>query len=266
MNPKKPTTAPARRKPPPSSNAPDQLSPAEARKLNKAGQRDGHHALPKQDENGIWTSPLLQKEVDAYDEFCVFTWGALQEKHEPTHREIDRLCQEIRRTEENLVTLRRNAPPPPDLTERQSGEEQLSEKLIRTRRQREYEHEHAAYFSKVNHAEATLEQACRRLSELYSTVQSAEKTTSLLCERAASTVQKRITAYWQGALKTHPYYDQIPPNPEVTFESNAETEYFHQNQQVKAEAARILARGQFAPAAHQRTEVHYVSKKKTSRR
>jgi DNA repair exonuclease SbcCD ATPase subunit len=216
-----------RAKPPPTSAAPEQLSATETRKLDKLGQRDGHHALPKQDETGSWISPLLQDEVNAYDAFCVFAWGELQEKHEQTHREISRLCQEIHRTEERLTAQRKAAPLPPDLSARLHGEENLSEQIIRNRRQREYEQQNAGYFSKLHQTETALDQARRQLSELHSAVQSAEKTTSMLCERAAGQATKRIIVYWQGALRTHPMYAAIPPVPEVVMQSNAEADYYN---------------------------------------
>ena len=79
--------APAQKKPPPKTAKPEHLSVFEVKKLGKAGRLDGHHSLPKQGgEDGVWTSPLLRKEADAYDEYCTFVWGALQEKHEETHR------------------------------------------------------------------------------------------------------------------------------------------------------------------------------------
>ncbi|MDR1408983.1 MAG: hypothetical protein LBJ12_01645 [Oscillospiraceae bacterium] len=45
------------------------------RKLSKAGGLGGHHALPKQVEDGVRISLLLRKEADAYDEYCIFAWG-----------------------------------------------------------------------------------------------------------------------------------------------------------------------------------------------
>jgi len=266
----KPSQPPARHKPPPISTKPERLSASEKKKLEKLGKRDGHHALPKQNEDGVWTSPLLQDEVNAYDEFCTFTWGELQKKHEGTYREIHHLCQEIHRTEESLDAQRKAAPPPPDLTARLNGEEKLSEPIVRTRRQREYEKQNAGYFSKLRQTEAALNQACRRLSELCSTTESAEKTTAMLCEQAVASTMKRVTVYWQGALKVHPMFDEIPPNPEVTLKSNAESDYFSQNRAIKDEAARILAHRHYIPSNAQntntRTEGYHVQKKRPSRR
>ncbi|MCL2123830.1 MAG: hypothetical protein FWH34_07025 [Desulfovibrionaceae bacterium] len=263
--------APAQSKPPPKTAQPEPLSASEAKKLGKAGERDGHHGVPKQDENGAWTSPLVQKEANAYDAFCIFAWGELQEKQEGAYKEISRLCQEIHIVEERLTAQRKEAPPPPDLTERFNGEEKHSAKLIRTRRQREYELENAAYFSKLKQTEASLDNACRRLSELQSTVQSAEKTTSMQCECAASRATERITVYWQGALKTHPLYDRIPPIPEITLESNAESDYQGRNRAVREEAALILSRkpttsGGAAANTRRTEDNHHAPKKKPTRK
>ena len=262
--------APAQPKPPLKTAQPEQLSKSEAKKLDKAGQRDGHHSLPKQDEEGVWTSPLLQKEADAYDESCVHAWGDLQEQHERTHKEIIRLCQEYHRLEERLAAQRRNAPAPADLTVRLRGEELHSEKLIRTRRQREFERENAAYFTELKRNETALDDTCRRLSDLQSTVQAAEKSTAMLCEQGASRALKRATIYWNGALRSHPLFDSIPPTPEISLESDAEANYFTQNRAAKEEAARILSRyatnGGLTANIRRMEDRHYAPKQKQSRK
>jgi len=213
----------------------------ETARLRSHGKRDGHHGLPKMDEAGVWTSPLLQKEANTYNEFCIFEWGELQAKHETKHKEIARLCQEIPRLEGQLEAHFQAAPPPPDLTERINGEETLSEYIIRSRRQREYEKRHSGYFNKTIQIENILEESYRKLSELLSVIQAAEKTTSMLCERSRGHTWQRIVVYWNGALQTHPKFRTIPPTPEICLESSAETEYFSLNQSIQDEAKSILA-------------------------
>jgi len=244
---------------PPSRASPEQLSFFQVTKLTKAGKRDGHHSLPKQEEDGMWNSPTLSKEANAYDEFCVYAWSDLQEAHEQKFREIGHLCQEIGRLEEQIATQRKLAPPPPDLSARLHGEEMLSEKIVRTRRQREFDKDNAQYYGELKRMENTLDQTCRRLSEILNTVQAAEKTIAMNCGVAAGNALKRLTIYWHGALLTNPY--DIPPTPEISLESNAEEEYHEHNRHIKEEAARILSRGNYMP----RMEVNHVSKQKKNR-
>jgi len=213
----------------------------ETARLRSLGKRDGHHGLPKQDETGVWTSPLLQKEVTAYNEFCIIIWGELQTKHEVKFKELANLFQEIPRIREQLDAQLRNAPPPPDLTERIKGEEMLSEYLIRSRRQREYEKRHSGYFNKLRQIEITLEESYQELSELLSAIQAAEKTVHLRCEQASEHALQRIAIYWSGVLRTHPRFKVIPPTPDICLEASAEAEYYSLNQSVQEEAQSILA-------------------------
>ena len=212
----------------------------EERKLRNLGRRDGQRALPKQDENGIWTSPLLQKECGAYNEFCISAWSELQTKHENNYKEIARLCQEIPMIEEGLTAHRNNAPPPADLTERIKGEENLSAYIIRTRRQREHEKRHDSYFSKLRQLESKIDESYRQLTELQSIIQAAEKTVRMFCEQSAGIAEQRIMIYWNGALSKHPKFKTIPPTPDVILTSEAESNYLLMNKPIQDEAIRIL--------------------------
>ena len=46
--------------------------------LKITGFLDGRRGLPREDENGYWTSPHLDKEVHSYDEFSTRMFGQLQ--------------------------------------------------------------------------------------------------------------------------------------------------------------------------------------------
>ena len=240
MKPSNPPHPPANKKPSAAKTNPNQLTRFETSKLRRLGQQDGHHALPKQDENDIWTSPLLCKEYGTYNEFCISAWTELQTKHERNYKEIARLCQEIPMLEEQIAVHCNNAPPPADLTERINGEEKLSEYIIRNRRQREHEKRHSSYFSKLRQLENKIDDSYRQLTELQSIIQAAEKTTRMLCEQSAGNTAQRIVIYWHGALSKHPKFKEIPPTPEIILESNAESDYLAQNKPVKDETKRIL--------------------------
>jgi len=253
---------PARKNRTPKKQKPDSLSVFEISKLGKAGRSDGQHALPKQDENGAWISPHLQKETNTYNELCVLAWGELQEAHENDHKEINRLCQEIPRLEKQLTDCRESAPSLTDLSVRIKGEEKLSEHIVRKRRQREFEKNNAGYFRKLRQLEDSLEQNYRHLSELQSVVQAAENTTRLQCEQARSHTLQRIPVYWNNVLRVHPKFKIIPPVPKISLESNAEAEYFAQNKSIQSEAARLLSRGAGISKNSDRTEEDYVSEQK----
>ena len=209
-------------------------------RLRSQGKRDGHRGLPRQDENGVWTSPQLYKEITDYHEFCIAAWGGLQAKHEAKHKEITRLCQEIHRLGEQLCKHLNNAPPV-NLTERIRGEENLSESIVRNRRQREHNKRHNDYYSRQQQLEAALEEHYCQLAELQSVIQAAEKTVRMQCKRSQGRAIQRITVYWNAALRAHPQFKTIPPTPEITLESDsAEAEYFAHNQPLWDEVKKVL--------------------------
>ena len=260
-NPKKPRIS-SRQKTPTAKTKPDQLGLLETYKLRRLGQQDGHRRLPKQDENGLWTSPLIRKECGTYDEFSIFTWKELQATHENHYKEIAELCQNIPILENQLAVHQNNAPPPADLTERIQGEEKLPEQIIRSRRRRDYEKHHSGYFSKLRNLESKLDEGYRRLAEMQSIIQAAEKTARMLCEQFAGKAEQRIITYWNGALKTHPKFKEIPPSPEIILESEAESDYLIQNNPIKDETNRILEHRKHGGTVANtgRTEEYDVSK------
>ena len=260
MKPLKPPHPPAHKKLAPANPKPNQLTRFETSKLRRLGQQDGHHALPKQDENGIWTSPLLRKECGSYNEFCISAWTELQSRHEKNYKEIARLCQEIPMMEEQLIAHRNNAPPPADLTERINGEEKLSDYIIHNRRQREHEKRYSSYFSKLRQLESKIENSYRQLTDLQSIILAAEKTTRMLCEQSAGNTEQRIMVYWHGALSKHPKFKEIPPSPEIILESSAESDYSLQNKPIHDEANRILDHRKHGGTITNinRTEEYYV--------
>jgi len=255
---------PAHQNQPSPKSKPEQLGTLESSRLRRLGRRDGQRCLPKQDESGDWISPALSKKINAYNEFCIFKWSELQSEHENNYKEITRICQEIPVLEEQLETHRQSAPPPADLTERIKGEENLSEPIITNRRQREHEKRHLGYFSRLRQLESRREENYRQLMELSSVIQSTEKTVRMACEQAAGIAEQRILAYWNGMLQTHQKFKILPPTPVIVLESNAETEYYAQNNQIKGDVKQILARRQYGDTAAniQRMEEDYVSEQK----
>jgi len=86
----------------------------------------------------------------------------------------------------------------------------------------------------------------------------------MACEQAAGIAEQRILAYWNGMLQTHQKFKILPPTPVIVLESNAETEYYAQNNQIQEDVKQILARRQCGGTAAniQRTEEDYVSEQK----
>ena len=249
-----------------STNGP--LGHFESVRLKNQGKRDGQHTLPQQNELGIWMSPFVHQEIERYNESCIFAWSELQSQYETKYQMLSRLCQQIPQQWEQLDRHRGDAPPPPDLTVRLKGEEGLCGYLVRNRRQREYEKRNASYFVKLYQLETDFNENYHHLSELNSEIQAVEKSTRMLCERTAGYITQRITTYWDGALKTHPKHKIIPPTPEITLVSNAETDYFNQNTEVIGKVKRLLALREnviddfdFATAIKKKEGRRYVSRR-----
>ena len=106
-----------------------QIGILEAYSMRKKGLRDGRLGLPRKDETGNWTSPQVQRELDAYNEFTECEWLLCEEVTAELHIAAEKLFQEIKRMKSQFQNFS------DDL--RYSGEEGLNTWIVKKRRRNE---------------------------------------------------------------------------------------------------------------------------------
>jgi hypothetical protein len=156
--------------------------------------------LPRSNDTGNLTLAFIQKELDAFNEFCAKKWKKVEKALRSTYVEAERLDFQIRRLKQQLQR---------DPGLRYSGEEDLADWIVRQRRAVE---------------SIEVEAAAERLQVLITQIRSVENTTRLQCEECFHHTRGRISAY-NGALASHLKTESLPPAPALPLSVPAEETY-----------------------------------------
>jgi hypothetical protein len=158
--------------------------------MRNKGLHDGRLGLPRKDETGKWTSPQVQRELDAYSEFTECEWLLCEEATAELHIATERLFQEIKRMQSQFQNF------PDDL--RYLGEENLDDWVVQQRRRKKL---------------SCLEQAENRFNEQIQQIAEIENQSRLKCERVKCHIAGRIAVYWIGCMESNPHAENLPPAP-----------------------------------------------------
>ena len=190
------------------------LSLIEQLALGWRGKRDGRHGLPREDAEGQWTSPTIQKELNSCNESHNRIYGTLQiklaEKYQMAGRLADRLEHHGIKIGELELYL------PKALTDAESairkyGEEKLTDTQVQNRRFREYERQKQKYQAQIDQAREEAEKDYEKLIELKNELIQKNYEAELVCERIRSHTQQRIDYYWNAASYALYENNQIIP-------------------------------------------------------
>jgi len=222
-----------------------QLGFLETMGMMRLGRQDGKAGLPRPSDEGVWDSPQLNREANAYSEFCSLEWGAIQLDLKDDYAAVGTLIDDIRRQEEALERLRQNPPPKPDESEapvRMPGEEHLSDGQVCARRRREKEAESRPYYEKLRSMEEKLRAAYVELDGRHNRIIEVNNGARLICQRLKRHCEQRLAVYWNAAIRVHPQRASMPAQPEPLPESEAEVTYLAQHKMLEEEAVNMLAR------------------------
>lgn len=217
------------------------LGPLEMLSLAIAGYRDGRYGLPKEDEEGEWTSPRIQKEMNACNESHRKIYGTMQIRLERRYRRANELVDKLAVYERRIEELTEQKPTPPtdaELKLRMHGEEGLSDSQVQRRRRREYNLEREKYSTLTIKLKERAEKELEELIELRSYLLQVNNEAELVCDRIMSHIQQRIDFYWNAAIharaKTQsdmPAVYRRLPIPSVP----AEYQCFHEKEEERME-------------------------------
>ena len=222
-----------------------QLRLTERLSLWVAGRRDGRRGLPALDEDGIWNSPLLHRERDAYEEFCARTWGRQQLDLEGNYAALSRLIRNyehaIRECGEAEAALNlRQAAEQSSGNLRKKGEDGLTEAQVASRRSREREQRLASYRAGVGEARVKREKALEELAVLHAELLEAEHSGRMACGRVREHTLQRADAYWNAALRCHRNRDKLPLSPNMICMDSAEEQFMKSHEVMMKQAEELL--------------------------
>ena len=211
-----------------------QLGVFEAFRMRLRGYADGQHGTPRETPDHNWTSPLLQREIDAQQEHRERVWGTLQIELKPYHIRAESLLTVISAQKRKLAELRADIVSVDEeaLASRKRGEEQLSDEQVGARRQRELDRRNSGILAECRGVEAYLDTCCEELAILYCFITESENTARLTCERVMDHTRQRVDAYWRASMRVHPRGEDMPVVPYLPRETAAEHAYMEQHGQT----------------------------------
>ena len=207
------------------------LGPVEAIHMRLSGRVDGNLGMPRETSDHVWTSPLIQKEIDAEQEHRERVWGATQINLEPYHMRTESLLTVIASNERKLDEVKARLKPVDEgaCSARKRGEEELTEEQIQARRSREFERLNNKVRAEAREIEQAIEAYYEELSLLHCFNTESENTAKLTCERVMDHTRQRIDAYWRSAMKVHPESKNMPVLPFLPRETVAEAAYMERH-------------------------------------
>lgn len=207
------------------------LGPVEAFTLKVYGYTDGKFGMPREISEGAWSSPFLQKELDAQHEHRERVWGTTQIELKPYHMRVESLLTVIAAQERKLGELQVKIHPVNEsaCTSRKRGEENLTDAQVGARRQRELDRQNAKVRADCHEIWEHLEAYYEELSILHCYITESENTAKLTCERVMDHTRQRIDAYWRAAMWVHPQAADMPSVPDLPRETEAEAAYMEQH-------------------------------------
>lgn len=185
--------------------------------LHFTGKRDANFGLPNEDTDGTWTSPIIQRELNACNEAHNKIYGTLQTLLEDKYRTASELAEMIEFLEASGEKLKKEMPELPVIDGvfiRKHGEENLTDMQVQSRRMREYSKATSELTARIEEIEKELDTSYRKLIELKSYLQQKNNEADLACRRIRCHTQQRIDYYWNAAF--HSSYERKRCIP-VTF-------------------------------------------------
>lgn len=228
--------------------------------LVKRGRSDGIKGLPKEDANGEWISPFIYEEKHSCQEESNKLWGLLQIELEQTYAEIDALIDKMTksiRTIENKKNVYSEIQNSEALNVRKKGEEDLSESVVRSRREKEQERKISPIKADIGRIEKEMESAYERLIELRGIALEKTNATKITAQKIEEHTFQRINAYWNAAYEKHPIKDKMPPIAKVDISSSGEETYRNSHRNIDDRMVNLLTR-------EQRTMIQVINNKEVA--
>ncbi len=190
------------------------------------GTRDGKNGIPRENEEKVWMSAIINKQKNEYEEYCDQKWGYLQIELNDCHERCDVLMKEICLIGSKLEAAREKEKKyEPVLIEKRRGEEGLSDNQILARRRREEARKKAKNHQEVANLEDELSTKYHDLAQEHNHIVESTNSVRMICERVMNHTNQRLDIYWRAVLKVHPEKERMPMVVTELKEPQAETTY-----------------------------------------
>lgn len=198
--------------------------------LKIAGRIDGRRGLPRENDNGQWVSPHIEKEVRSYDEFSSRMWGQLQIEEEAAFARLGELMDSVVHIKSQLDTAKSEL----DVASagegtvnnlRKHGEGKLTDAQVAARRANERTKRLSPIRSRVSSLQAKLTSEIDEFSAVRAKIVEDNNSTRMVCNRVRDHLYQRLAVYWNSALRKHTERSKMPAVPCVDVIFNSEEVY-----------------------------------------
>lgn len=194
--------------------------------LKIAGRIDGRRGLPRENDNGQWVSPHIEKEVRSYDEFSSRMWGQLQIEEEAAFARLGELMDSVAHIKAQLDTAKyeldeATAGEGMVNNSRKHGESKLTDAQVASRRANERCKRLSPIKSRVSSLQAKLTSEIDEFSAARAKIIEDNNSTRMVCNRVRDHLYQRLAVYWNAALRKHAEHSKMPVVPcvEIIFTS-----------------------------------------------
>lgn len=198
--------------------------------LKIAGRIDGRRGLPRENDNGQWVSPHIEKEVRSYDEFSSRMWGQLQIEEEAAFARLGELMDSVVHIKSQLDTAKSeldeaSAGEGMVNNSRKHGESKLTDAQVAARRSNERTKRLSPIRSRVSSLQAKLTSEIDEFSAVRAKIVEDNNSTRMVCNRVRDHLYQRLAIYWNSALRKHTERSKMPVVPCVDIIFNSEEVY-----------------------------------------
>lgn len=212
--------------------------------LKIRGRIDGARNLPRENNDGSWVSPHLEREVRSFDEFASRMWGHLQIEEAEEYARLGSLMDSIVDTKAQLEAARA------DLREalsnegkpdafRKHGESKLTDAQVATRRADERAKRMAPLRSRVSTLQGKLIAEVDEFSALRNKIIEDNNSNRMICARVRDHLFQRLNVYWNSALYKHSENARMPAVPSIEVAPRAEIVYMEPHMALMQRAERF---------------------------
>lgn len=198
--------------------------------LKITGCIDGRRGLPRENDNGQWVSPHIEKEIRSYDEFSSYMWGQLQIEEEVAFARLGELMDSVVHIKSQLDTAKSeldkaSAGEGIVNNARKHGESKLTDAQVVARRANERSKRLSPFKSRVSSLQTKLTSEIDEFSAVRAKIVEDNNSTRMVCNRVRDHLYQRLAVYWNAALRKHAENSKMPTVPCIEIVFNSEEVY-----------------------------------------
>ena len=223
------------------------LSKKQVRKLTRKGKRDRKSGLIRENVEGDFTSPFIERKKHEFYEADTRLWDDANIQFMDDFSKLRQLLKSISTLEERVHVAKEEksayeAAHSSVKLERYRGEEKLPESIVMARRSRHAERRKADLSGQYAAAKNSLQTSLNEISSLHSQLFEADHTLRMTSYTLLHRVEQMVDCYWEGVLRKNPKREALPVDMNLDDVKPRGEILFYEYHDILEEAERVLER------------------------